>query len=146
MQSNCNCKPFAVLHHQWGWPSLHAGQEQGWFSLGKSAHSCRCGFSLMSFSSEHTCVFLPCNPLTFNRSEVFFVTKDSFQSWAVLNNHQVTKLETGPQKREINHSQSSKWTNERFHAPSWDHRDVILIEDVLQSSRSFPPIALKGMG
>lgn len=39
----------------------------------------------------------------------------------------------GHQKWEINCSQSSKWTNERFHAPSGNQGDVIFNEDVLQS-------------
>lgn len=35
-------------------------------------------------------------------------------------------------------SQSSKWTNERFHTLSWNQTDVIFIEDVLRSSRKLP--------
>ena len=51
----------------------------------------------------------------------------------VSNNHQGTSLEVGLQKREMNRSQSSKWTNERFHALSGNQRDAIFNEDVLQS-------------
>lgn len=34
------------------------------------------------------------------------------------NTHQGTSSETGFRRREMNHSQSGKWTTEKFHAPS----------------------------
>lgn len=43
----------------------------------------------------------------------------------VLNNQQGTNLEIGLQRKEVNHSQSSKWTNGRFRASSGIQRDVV---------------------
>lgn len=51
----------------------------------------------------------------------------------VLNKQQGTNLEIGLQRKEVNHSQSSKWTNGRIRAPSGNQRDVVFKKDILRS-------------
>lgn len=136
-----NCKVIAatrllVPRCPWGWPLLSVGQRQVRFSLGKAAQSCRHVFSPMPSDFRADSWFSPVQSPYFQYIlSLFYHWSLVSQRTVVLNNHQGRSLETGLQKREMSRSQSSKWTNERFHTPSWNRRDAIFTKDALWSCR-----------